>query len=78
MTPTAEDDAPAVICSEDCDTLADVETADSGAVVPGGSAVESGGTVVESGGTVVEGSGIDMADTRLVCCCGLPRTDLRL
>ena len=41
MTPTAEDDAPAAICSEDCGTLADVETADSGAVVPGGPAAES-------------------------------------
>ena len=54
MTPTAEDDAPTAICSEDCGTLADVETADSGAVVPGGS-------TMECEGTVVEGSGIDMA-----------------
>ena len=44
MTPTAEDDAPAVICSEDCGTLADVETADSGVVVPDEDAGGSGWT----------------------------------
>ena len=43
MTPTAEDDAPAAICSEDCGTLADVETA------------ESGGTVVEGSGIDIAG-----------------------
>jgi len=44
MTPTVEDDAPATICSEDCGTLADVETADSGAVVPDEDAGGSGWT----------------------------------
>jgi hypothetical protein len=71
ITPTAEEDAPTVIYSEDCGTMADVVPAGSGAVVPGG--------IAERGGTVVEGSGIDMAksDTRLLCAARIEKRESR-
>jgi hypothetical protein len=80
MTATAEDEEPVVIGKDSCGTRAVVEIGSGGTAV--GMVVEGrGGVVVEgSGGTVVEGGWIDMAksDTRLICCCSLPRTDRRL